>query len=273
MLIKLGNSSHGTVVFKGSFQGRQVAVKRLVREHHDITLVEREASLLEHADDHPNVIRCFYHEFDKDYLFIALALCPASLADIIERRGDFREIADSFDPKRALHEIMSGLEYLHLLDIVHRNINPQNILISSAKEGKSHRYRMVISGFGLCKKLEGGETSFLPTAGSTNGGGTPGWRAPEILRWEVGSTAVNETQARRLTKSVDIFALGCVYCYYLTQGRHPFGPPHKRENNIRAEKMLLESQLAWAPLGEGGPEALDLIGSMLDCRPAFRCVC
>jgi len=272
MLIKLGHVSHGTVVLEGTFKGRQVAVKRLVREHHDVTLVEREVSLLEQADDHPNVIRCFYHEFDdKDFLFIALALCPASLADFIERPGYVREIADSFDPKRALREITSGLEHL---DIVHRNINPENILISSAKEGKSDRYRMVISGFRLCQKLEAGQTSFFQTAGSADGGGTHGWTAPEILRWMVRrTTAVKEIQTMQLIKSVDIFALGCLYYYCLTLGKHPFDDPF--DDRFERDCHILHDQKSLQGLEilrVDDPEVVGLIASMLAPEAANRCV-
>ena len=104
----------------------------------------------------------------------------------ISSSGDkFRNIADCFNPKRAVREITSGLKHLHSLEIVHRDIRPPNILISSASEGESSGYRMRISDFGLCRKLEFGETSFSPTVGSVIGGGTCGWNAPEILRGEV----------------------------------------------------------------------------------------
>ena len=271
MLIKLGRGSHGTVVYEGYFQGDIVAVKRLVREH--VTLAEREVGLLKRADYHPNVIRYVCRDEDENFQYIALALCPASLADIIERPDKFPEIADSFNPKRALREITSGLEHLHSLGIVHRDIKPPNILISSAKEGQSSGHRMLISDFGLCRKLEVGQTSFSPTPCDVIGGGTCGWNAPEILRGEVRADETiiddNVGTGMRLTKSVDIFALGCLYYYCLTTGRHPFGDRYTREGNILQDKKSLQG------LGgqrRDGQEAVDLIGSMLSPEAAKRCV-
>jgi len=279
----LGLGSHGTVVYEGSFQGRAVAVKCLVREH--VTFAEREVSLLMDADDHPNVIRYFYHEFSRHFLYIALALCPASLADIIERRDQFREIADSFNTKRALREITSGLKHLHSLGIVHRDIKPQNILISNPREGES-RHQMLISDFGLCRRLEVGQMSFSPTPSGMIGGGTCGWKAPEILRGEVrgGEVRADEAiaydnvgtaigtgmQTMRLTKSVDIFPLGCIYYYCLTTGGHPFGDLFRREHNILGGQKSLQD--LEGPRDDG-PEALDLIASMLAYEAANRCVC
>ena len=276
----------------GSLQGRAVAVKRLLRDF--VTLADREVGLLKDADDHPNVIRYYYQEAHASFLYIALELCPASLADIIERPDQFRELAVSFNPKRAVRQITSGLRHLHALKIVHRDIKPQNILISSAKKGESNGHRMLISDFGLCRKLELDQTSFLPTTGGAMGVGTFGWRAPEILRGEVKldetiaddnsqssrdsvGTATGSNHSgtgsgkprTRLTKSVDIFALGCLYYHCLTNGGHPFGDRFEREINILRDQ---KSMHGLEGLGEEGSEAVDLIGSMLAPEAADRCV-
>ena len=119
--------SHGTVVFKGSLQGRAVAVKRMLADF--VTLASREVNVLQESDDHPNVIRYYYQEAHANFLYIALELCPASLADVIERPDQYRDIVVSFDPKKALRQITSGLRHLHALKIVHRDIKPQNLLL------------------------------------------------------------------------------------------------------------------------------------------------
>ena len=40
--------------------------------------------ILQESDDHPSVIRYHYKKAHGNFLYIALELCPASLADIIE---------------------------------------------------------------------------------------------------------------------------------------------------------------------------------------------
>ncbi|KAL6309426.1 hypothetical protein BKA93DRAFT_821733 [Sparassis latifolia] len=282
----LGFGSHGTVVFKGSLQGRAVAVKRLLQDF--VTLAAREVTVLQESDDHPNVIRYYYQESHANFLYIALELCPASLADVIERPDDFPEIVASFDPKRALRQITLGLRHLHALKIVHRDIKPQNILISDAKKGvgESAGHRMLISDFGLCRKLEMEQTSFLPTAHGAMAAGTVGWRAPEILRGEVKleDTGTDDSQSSRssvgtttsgtptgkstrLTKSVDIFALGCLYYYVLTNGSHPFGDRFEREVNILKNSKSLEGLERF---GEEGSEGVDLISQMLSPEAYHR---
>ncbi|KAH7869526.1 uncharacterized protein C8R40DRAFT_739048 [Lentinula edodes] len=329
----LGFGSHGTVVFRGSLQGRSVAVKRLLRDF--VTLASREVSILQESDDHPNVIRYYYQETHANFLYIALELCPGSLADVYEGSGDinlafagldacegieskeeWREIRESIiaDPKKALKQITSGLRHLHALKLVHRDIKPQNILVAagpgrnlstpssaslSRGQNKSIRgpsYRMLISDFGLCKKLDFDQTSFLPTAQGAMGAGTFGWRAPEILRGEVkldnsedtnsskgsagtvngnppsvnssSSTTSSINKPTRLTKSVDIFALGCLFYYMLTGGGHPFGDRFEREINII--KGVKDITTLGERYGEEGVDAADLIEKMLNPDSSLR---
>jgi len=283
-----GFGSHGTVVFSGSLQGRAVAVKRLLQDF--VTLASREVSILQESDDHPNVIRYYYQEAHANFLYIALELCPASLADIIECPDHFRDISLTFEPKRALRQITSGLRHLHSLKLVHRDIKPQNILVSGPKKngGKDGGHRMLISDFGLCKKLDVDQTSFLPTSQGAMAAGTVGWRAPEILRGEVKldeSTGEDSQSSRgsvgtptgnaiagkptRLTKLVDIFALGCLFYYTLTSGGHPFGDRFEREVNILKNVKSLDGLERF---GEEGSDAAELITSMLSTEAYDRYV-
>ena len=289
-----GFGSHGTVVFKGDLQGRAVAVKRLLKSF--VTLAQREVTLLTESDSHPNVIRYYYQESHSDFLYIALELCPASLADVVERPDLHRSISDYFNPRKALVQITRGLRHLHELKIIHRDIKPQNILIALPKRGKDPgSHRMLISDFGLCKKLEFDQTSFLPSVGGAQAAGTVGWRAPEILRGDVKldeegmSTSDEHSQSSRgsvatlsgsqshgsnakrpgtrLTKSVDIFALGCLYYYTLTNGNHPYGDRFERESNIMKDVKNLDGLESF---GEEGTEAVNLIEQMLDTDASKR---
>ncbi|KAF7343464.1 hypothetical protein MVEN_01779200 [Mycena venus] len=288
----LGYGSHGTVVYRGSLQGRAVAVKRLLQDF--VTLASREVSILQESDDHPNVIRYYYQEAHSNFLYIALELCPATLADLIETpdRDAWRDIAVAFDPKRALRQIASGLRHLHGLKLVHRDIKPQNILVSAGASGRggAKAYRMLISDFGLCKKLDVDQTSFLPTSHGAMAAGTVGWRAPEILRGDVkldemgmaagddasvssqgsvasGASGATAGKPARLTKSVDIFALGCLFFYTLTSGGHPFGDRFEREANIMKGAKNLQGLERF---GEEGEEAIHLITAMLHAEPHER---
>ncbi|NP_001085649.1 endoplasmic reticulum to nucleus signaling 2 S homeolog precursor [Xenopus laevis] len=209
----LGHGAGGTCVFRGTFDDRAVAVKRILSE--SFILADREVQLLRESDEHPNVIRYYCTDSDKLFCYIALELCAATLQEYIKNPEFHRSGLDSVT---LLHQTMSGLAHLHSLNIVHRDLKPCNILISyPSAHGK---VRALISDFGLCKKLSVGRNSFSLRSGIP---GTEGWIAPEVLR---------DRPKQNPTAAVDIFSAGCVFYYVLSKGQHPFGDNLRRQSNI-----------------------------------------
>ena len=186
-----------------------------------------------------------------------------------------------------MKQIASGLRHLHGLGLVHRDIKPQNILISSSSSSKGPPYRMLISDFGLCKKrdIPSDQSRFVATTYGCIAQGTAGWMAPEMLKCiddelEVLATSgdtnmsstnngsssesgFSKTTCPCAAESVDIFALGCLFYYILTRGKHPYGHGYDREYNIRNEVKDLS-------LVYSDEEAHDLITHMLHRQPSDR---
>jgi len=214
----LGKGCEGTFVYKGKFDNRDVAVKRVLAAC--FSIADREVELLRESDEHPNVVRYFCMEQCRQFRYIALELCVATLQDYVE--GRYSDI--KLDITVVFKQAVQGLAHLHALDIAHRDIKPQNVLISMP--GKKGDVRAMISDFGLCKKLKVGRMSFSRRSGVA---GTEGWIAPEMLLGH-----------RSTTCMVDIFSMGCVYFYLLTNGKHPFGENFHRQANILSGKSNLE---------------------------------
>ncbi|KAL0361874.1 UNVERIFIED_CONTAM: Serine/threonine-protein kinase/endoribonuclease IRE1b [Sesamum radiatum] len=81
--------------------------------------------------------------------------------------------------------------------------------------------------------------------------GSSGWQAPEQLRSE------------RQTRAVDLFSLGCILFFCMTGGKHPFGESLERDVNIvndRKDLFLIDNI----------PEATNLVSRLLDPNPDLR---
>ncbi|KAG4305306.1 hypothetical protein PORY_001476 [Pneumocystis oryctolagi] len=280
----LGYGSHGTVVYEGSFEGRKVAVKRMLLEFYEIAF--REITLLQESDGHPNVIRYYCKQKSDKFLYIALELCSASLYDIVERSCEFSWLLKLTNVSNILYQIALGIQYLHSLKIVHRDIKPQNILVvplyAKSSDNKDNQLadsiRIVISDFGLCKKLELDQSSFKMTSSQLSG--TIGWRAPELFYGKECTSdriqtntpyclenSVDFFRNHKVSRAIDIFSMGCVFYYVLTKGMHPFGEYYFREGNI------VKGSADYSHLDFLGNEtflAKDLISKMLNLNPNER---
>lgn len=92
-------------------------------------------------------------------------------------------------------DIGAGLDYAHDHSIIHRDVKPQNILISTS-EGA------VLTDFGLTRALE--DTARLTAAGSIVG--TPQYIPPEVWNGEPAGPGADQ------------YALGCIFFEMLTGG-------------------------------------------------------
>ncbi|KAK4997818.1 bifunctional endoribonuclease/protein kinase ire1 [Elasticomyces elasticus] len=306
----LGEGNDGTTVYEGSFEGREVAVKRMLSRQYE--LADSEVKNYQKSDNHPNVIRYYCKEMDRDFLYIAVELCYGSLwdaycsaasadwrrhqlKDTVEEQSrrqqlDKLAIAISQDVPSALKQLAEGLQALHSLRMIHRDIKPQNILIGPPRLNGPDP-RLVLADFGLCKILQGDQSTYRGTAMNA---GTCGWKAPEVI------ARGGDAEARRSTSShgsaqrqdsqssesagatpqgvkraADIFSLGCVYFFVLTGGLHPFdeiegdeiGMGYYRDINISKNKP---PNLFKLDLGADTVEPRHLIGWMLQHRPEER---
>lgn len=78
---EIAKGSNGTIVLEGVYEGRPVAVKRLVRAYNDVALKEIQNLIV--SDRHPNIVRWFGVEQDQDFVYLALERCTCSLDDLV----------------------------------------------------------------------------------------------------------------------------------------------------------------------------------------------
>ncbi|EMS65329.1 Serine/threonine-protein kinase/endoribonuclease ire-1 [Triticum urartu] len=252
---EIGKGSNGTVVFEGSYDGREVAVKRLLRSHTDIA--QKEIQNLIASDRDPNIVRLYGCDQDDNFVYISLERCRCSLADLIQQHTDpsFSDV-EKIDVElwtqdglpspqllKLMRDVVAGIVHLHSLGIIHRDLKPQNVLIS--KEGS---LGAKLSDMGISKRLQE-DMSSLSHHGT--GYGSSGWQAPEQLR------------RASQTRAMDLFSLGCLIFYCITKGKHPFGEYYERDINIINGHFDLF-------VVDHIPEAVHLISLLLQPKPDER---
>jgi serine/threonine protein kinase len=126
--------------------------------------------------------------------------------------------------REVLLQMAQGLEYIHSQGLIHRDVKPANILIS-------HDNPAVVkwADFGLSRAVVTGSKTFSWSKLQ----GTDRWLAPELI------TATQENKIKGSQKC-DIFALGCVFFFFLVPGVHPFGEGDVfyTHTNIKAKNPL-----------------------------------
>ncbi|CAL8138617.1 unnamed protein product [Orchesella dallaii] len=208
----LGRGGFGTIVYKGKLGDRDVAVKRVPSDVLGIQAV-REVDVLKACDGHENIVRYFGIKVRPDSVLILLELCDLTLSDWIEKKSI------DIEPVEILKQITMGLDWLHCHSILHRDLKPENILMIQKLK------RVKISDFGLSRCIPRGKSH---VSMSNIGIGTQGWVAPEILE----QILQGDAPQSKFTFASDVFALGCIYYYVLSDGKHAFGDYFRCQANI-----------------------------------------
>uniref|UniRef100_A0A8C5E0Z8 non-specific serine/threonine protein kinase n=1 Tax=Gouania willdenowi TaxID=441366 RepID=A0A8C5E0Z8_GOUWI len=197
VLEKLGEGSYGCV-FKAHYKetGEIVAIKQVPVES-DLQEIIKEISIMQQCNS-PHVVRYYGSYFKNSDLWIVMEFCGAgSVSDIIRIRNKTlteEEIAT------ILQSTLKGLEYLHFMRKIHRDIKAGNILLSADGQAK-------LADFGVAGQL----TDTMAKRNTVIG--TPFWMAPEVIQ-EIGYNCV-----------ADVWSLG-ITALEMAEGKPPYADIH-----------------------------------------------
>ncbi len=220
------------------------------------TTVLREARLAS-AIEHPNVCAIYEVGEDGDQGFIVMQYVPGESLDRLIARGPASlQLVLSVGI-----QVADGLQAAHTLGIFHRDLKPQNVMLTDGGLAK-------ILDFGLARRLPPEDAGFDPSKPSlakdasmaatyTARGGTIRYMAPE--QFVTGQSSVQS----------DVWALG-VILYELASGRHPFVRPDAEDfQTIRAIQFSSPGDLSEIVPGIS-PELKSVIAACLEKNPGAR---
>ena len=185
--------------------GRMVAVKilppRIASDPEMLARLRREARTAAQLN-HPNIATIHSIEEAGGHLFIVMELVDGEPLSAMIARGPLVEA----EVYRIARGVADALVEAHAKGIVHRDIKPDNILVSGS--------RVKVLDFGIAKRVGGEQlSSDNPTAFVTQEGmivGTVHYMSPE------------QAIGKAIDARTDIFSLGVVM-YQAATGKQPFG--------------------------------------------------
>ncbi len=152
--------------------------------------IQREIDIM-YKLDNPHIIKLHNHFEDDHKVYLLLEYASGgTLFDKLNQHGQINEVKAAL----YLRELINAVKLLHSLNIIHKDIKPENILINNGC--------IKLADFGFCRKLKNDDLARTRV-------GSPIYMAPEILF------------DKPYTDKCDIFSLG-VLLYEMLFARAPF---------------------------------------------------
>ncbi|CCH43442.1 Carbon catabolite-derepressing protein kinase [Wickerhamomyces ciferrii] len=209
--------------------------------------VSRELEILRRLD-HPGIVRLRGFYEDDDSYYLVMEFVPGGdLMDFVAAHGAVGEEAG----KEITKQILQAVKYVHSLEISHRDLKPDNILIA-----QDDPVMVKITDFGLAKISDNG--TFMKTFC-----GTLAYVAPEVIDGRLSKV----TDDNKYSSLVDMWSLGCLVYVILTAHL-----PFSGSTQDQLYKQIQQGTYHEPPLKEAGvsKEARSFLDSLLQTDPRKR---
>ncbi|EAS04521.1 Serine/Threonine kinase domain protein (macronuclear) [Tetrahymena thermophila SB210] len=225
---------------KDTHKNKLVAIKKIdaIKNKDYLDKIDQECQLHQSLLHNCHVLEFIDNFSEENYIYIITELCEFGDLDSFVNRFENRTLPEDV-AKLFTNQILLGFIALYDLDIIHRDMKLQNILINKNFECK-------IADFGLAKSCQ--------EIGHTYAG-TPLTMAPEVLF------------GLEYNKKCDVWSFGCIV-YAMTHGRYPFFPTgHNKRQEL--EDMVRDRRLEFIN-PQISKECKQFIDKMLKVNPEER---
>jgi hypothetical protein len=193
---KVGKGSYAQVWVGHCEDTNETVAVKVISRHtvNETAQLRQEVGVLRRID-HPNIVHFMDLKKSVGHYYLILEYCAGGdLAMFLKSRGRLCERS----AQRFLQQLSEGLLVLHRLNFIHRDLKPQNILLSENSESAI----LKIADFGFARSLN-------PSDMAATVCGSPLYMAPEILRHE------------RYDAKADLWSLGTIL-FELLYGHPPY---------------------------------------------------
>jgi serine/threonine protein kinase len=242
ILSLLGKGNFGKVMKvrhkeTGTMLAMKILRKDMLTKDQDIEHTKTERRLLAKVK-HPFVVGLHYAFQTEERLYMVIDYISGG--DLYYHLKSQRRFSEATVRIWAA-ELVLALQYLHQLNVVYRDLKPENLLLDS--QGHLH-----LTDFGLSKVLDGPDIVMHTFCG------TPYYLAPEMLVGKKG-----------YTHRVDWWSLGILIFEMLT-GQ----PPFYSNNMQKVYEKIVGTEYTWPPDSDASEVAVDLVTGLLQRDPSRR---
>merc|ERR1719215_566139 len=196
--------------------------------------------------DHPHVLRIFEDFEDDENFYLLMEVCHGGdLQGFLKRLPPMD--AESYErwAGKVMQHTLSAVAYCHARGVIHKDLKPENVMLSTPRDTAVQDMHVVVVDFGLAEIFEN------PTDRSSVISGTPPYMAPEV--WQ-----------GNFSKSCDIWSIGCML-FFLLSGRLPF-----IANTIKDFPRAVQQEPDWDLMGNASAEAHSICQWMLRKAEGLR---
>lgn len=235
---KIGEGGMGAVYLaRRKKDAATVAIKimlaKVAVDDYSRNLFKREIEVTRNLH-HPNIVELFDHGSRGNGFWFVMEYCPGgSVWDLVQGSNGSLSIEEAGS---IVLQILEGLSHAHDRDIVHRDIKPQNILLT-AKSGGTAK----LSDFGLAKNFQKVGLSGMTVTGQV--AGTFAFMPREQL-----------TNFKRVKPVGDVWSIGATL-YFMLTGKTPRDfPPGQAQAEVvmRGEIVPIQNRNASIPVNLAG---------------------
>lgn len=181
--------------------GERVAVKSINRAFTDRESFQREMRAMQYIlqfGGHPHIVSLHTYFEDDDYFHVVMDyISGGEMFDHLIKNGAYSEA----DAARLVREVASALAFMHGIGVVHADLKPENLMLSSEQASDS-----------IVKVVDFGSTQ-IPGGDNHNPAFTPAYAPPEAFH--------KKETSEPFEPPMDMWALG-VILYIMLVGLHPF---------------------------------------------------
>jgi len=182
---------------------------------------------------HPNIVKVYELDQDEDFLFFTMEFLEGELLCSVTERLNPRKMSRS-SAWTLIQGMAAGLAHAHSRNVVHADLKPHNIMITSSGEVR-------ILDFGAARSPARHRPNVDANQKSSSTALTPAYASCELL------------ESKPADPRDDLYALACV-SYELLAGEHPFQrrrSTEARDLGVVARRPEGLTQAQWNALAQG----------------------